>query len=80
MDGSCKSAGMRAGNGMTATVVRQFAPSRIEGQLLAQAFELVYGLRREKEQQSDLAASSVGPAHRGGNGEQALEVRLQGGV
>lgn len=29
------------GNAVTATVVRQFAPSRIERQLLAQVFDLV---------------------------------------
>ena len=31
------------GNAATATVVRQFAPSRIERQLLAQVFQLVCG-------------------------------------
>lgn len=31
----------RAGNAGTAAVVRQFAPSRMEKQLLAQAFDLV---------------------------------------
>ena len=45
MDGSSK----HAGNAMPATVVRQFTPSRIERQLLAQAFELVCGPRWEAE-------------------------------
>jgi len=38
MDGSWNN----AANAMTAMVARQFTPSRIERQLLAQAFELVY--------------------------------------
>lgn len=33
-----------------AVVVRQFVPSRIERQVLAQVFELVFGLGRESEQ------------------------------
>jgi len=35
-----------AGKAMLATVVRQFAPSRIERQLLAQVFECVVTVRR----------------------------------
>ena len=46
MDGSAIS----AGKGMTAMVVRQFTSSRIERQLLAQAFELVCGPRCEREE------------------------------
>jgi hypothetical protein len=34
---------INASNAMTGSVVRQFAPSRIERQLLAQVFELVCG-------------------------------------
>lgn len=39
----------RAGSAMTAVVVRQFAPSRIERDLLAQVFELVCRKRSEQE-------------------------------
>ena len=46
MDGSL----INAGNGMTAAVVRQFMPSRIEHQLLPQVFEVVCGERSELEQ------------------------------
>ena len=38
MEGS----GKRAGNARAACVVRQFQPSRIERQLLAQVFELIW--------------------------------------
>lgn len=31
----------KSGKGMTATVIREFTPSRIERQLLAQVFELI---------------------------------------
>jgi hypothetical protein len=37
----------RAARGTMAVVVRQFAPSRIERQLLAQAFELLCGRQSE---------------------------------
>jgi hypothetical protein len=45
MDGSSK----HGGKAMTAMVVRQFTPSRIERQLLAQVFELVCGPRWKAE-------------------------------
>ena len=45
MDGVFKS----AGNAVTAIVVRRFAPSRIERQLLAKAFELVCEVQGEAQ-------------------------------
>jgi len=39
-----------ASNGIVAPVVRQFAPSRIERQLLAQVFELVWDQRKEADE------------------------------
>jgi len=69
MDGPSSS----AGNALTAVVVRQFTPSRIERQLIAQAFELVCSQRGEMEA-SHSAAMSTALTHGVGTGEQAIEA------
>lgn len=73
MDGSS----IRAGNEMTAAVVRQFTPSRIERQLLAQVFELVCGQRSEVEE-SRSAGQSAAHTHRVDAGGQAIEAHVVG--
>lgn len=62
---------------MPATLVRQFTPSRIERQLLAEVFELVYGRRIEVEE-SHSAGRGPTQRRRGGDGEQAIEARVAG--
>jgi hypothetical protein len=73
MDGSLNC----AGNAMAALVVRQFAPSRIERQLLAQVFDLVCGQRCDMGQ-----SRSIGPRAaqmRGvGDGGQGIVVHVAG--
>ncbi len=49
----------RFAKGMTATVVRQFVPSRIEHQLLAQVFEIVYDQESGRDESRWAAQSSV---------------------
>ena len=66
-----------AGNALTAVVIRQFTPSRIERQLLAQVFELVCGPRCETEA-SHLAALRTSPTHGVSTGEQPTK-RLSAG-
>lgn len=57
----------QGGGGVTALVAREFAPSRIEHQLLAQVFELVCGPRGVGDE-SRLAEQSVSEAEdRGGD-------------
>jgi hypothetical protein len=73
MDGSS----INAGKGMTATVVRQFTSSRIERQLLAQAFELVCGPRCEVEE-SRLAESCASRSHCVSEGGHAIEPHVAG--
>ncbi len=73
MDGSS----IRAGNGMTATVVRQFTPSRIERQLLAQAFELVCGQRSDVEESRSTGQSAT-HTQRVDAGEQAIDAHVAG--
>jgi|CXWJ01.1.fsa_nt_gi hypothetical protein len=68
MDGSSIS----AGKGMTATVVRQYTSSRIERQLLAQAFELVCGSRCDVEE-SSLMEPYASRSHGVSEGGQAIE-------
>ena len=53
--------------GTTATVVRQFAPSRIEVQLLAQVFDLVCNQRWafEKSTQEEPELNAWAPANKG---------------
>ncbi len=55
MDGVFRS----AGNSVTAVVVRQFTPSRIERQLLARVFELVCEVQGEIQQSSTSEPSTV---------------------
>lgn len=62
-----------AGNALTAVVIRQFTPSRIERQLIAQAFELVCSQRGEVESPHS-AALSTAFTHGVGTGEQAIEA------
>ena len=63
MDGSLN----RAGNAMAALVVRQFTPSRIERQLLAQVFDLVCGQQCAMNE-SRSTGRSAAPTHRVGDG------------
>lgn len=66
-----------ASKGMTASVVRQFAPSRIERQLLAQVFELVCGQRSEgKDSRSGGRRSAPIPAE--GNGVPTAQGHVAG--
>ena len=67
----------KAGNALTAVVIRQFTPSRIERQLLAQAFELVCGQRCEAEA-SHAAALSIALTHGVSTGEQSMEALSAG--
>jgi hypothetical protein len=66
-----------AGNAVAAHVVRQFAPSRVEKQLLAQVFDLVCG-----QQCAVNASRSTGrgatPTHCVGDGGQAIVANLVG--
>ena len=66
-----------ASNGMTATVVREFTPSRIERQLLAQVFELVCGRRGESEEIPVRGPMSLQP-NRVGHVEQTIETHVAG--
>lgn len=68
----------KAGNAPTAVVIRQFTPSRIERQLLAQVFELVCGSQCELES-SHSAALSTSPTSGVSAGEQAIESPNRGG-
>lgn len=63
----------KAGNALTAVVLRQFTPSRIERQLLAQVFELVCGSRCEAKA-SHSAALSTALTHGVSTGEQSMEA------
>ena len=67
----------RAGNAMTATVVRQFTRSRIERQLLAQVFELVCAPHWAVEE-SPLATQGDARTERVGDSEQALQPHVAG--
>lgn len=71
------SSSISAGKGMTAMVVRQFRSSRIERQLLAQAFELVCGPRCEREE-SRLAEQYASQSHGVSEGGGALESHVAG--
>ena len=73
MDGSSS----KAVNALTAVVVRQFTPSRIERQLLVQVFELVCGQRCEVEASHSAALSTV-LSHGAGTGEQSMEAPSAG--
>jgi hypothetical protein len=73
MDGSLNS----AGNAMTAMVVRQFTPSRIERQLLAQVFDLVCDQRSDMGQSRSILWSAV-QTHRVGDGGQGIAAHVAG--
>jgi hypothetical protein len=73
MDGSLND----AGNAMAALVVRQFTPSRIEHQLLAQVFDLVYGQQCAAEE-SCSSGRIADPVHRLGDGGQAIVTHVAG--
>jgi hypothetical protein len=73
MDGSLND----AGNAMAAPVVRQFTPSRIEHQLLAQVFDLVCGQPCAAEESRFTGRSAV-PTHRVGDGGQAIIAHVAG--
>jgi len=66
-----------AGDALTAVVIRQFTPSRIERQLLAQVFELVCGPQCEAEA-SHATALSRSPTHGVRTGERAIEAPSAG--
>ncbi len=68
---------MKSDKGMMATVVRQFTPSRIEQQLLAQVFELVCGQRSELDE-SRSAVQNMASTPRVSDDEQAIETQLAG--
>jgi hypothetical protein len=67
----------RAGNAMTAVVARQFAPSRLERELLVRVFELVCGLG-SMAKDSDLAASGTGHTYGIGVVEESLHTQTEG--
>jgi hypothetical protein len=73
MDGALKD----AGNAMAAMVVRQFTPSRIERQLLAQVFDLVCCQRSEVEE-SRSTGQSAAHTHRVDDGGQATVAHVAG--
>lgn len=73
MDGSLNS----AGNAMAAMVVRQFTPSRIERQLLAQVFDLVCDQRCDMGQSRSIRWSAV-QTHRVGDGGQGIAAHVAG--
>ena len=73
MDGSLND----AGNAMAAPVVRQFTPSRIEHQLLAQVFDLVCG-RPCAAEESRFTGQIANPMHRLCDGGGAIVVRVAG--
>ena len=73
MDGSRKD----AGSAVTATVVRQFVPSRIERQVLAQAFELVCG-QRCKLERSACAGRNAMQTDRVGERGLAIDTHAAG--
>jgi len=54
-----------AGTAMTATVVRQFLPSRLERQLLARVFELVCDRQRVTETSPSTIGTAAGTQSRG---------------
>jgi hypothetical protein len=66
-----------AGNAMAALVVRQFAPSRIERQLLAQVFDLVCDQRCDVGQSRSIGRSAA-PTHRVGDGRQGFVAHVAG--
>ncbi len=67
--------GNRAGSAVTATVIRQFTPSRIERELLAQAFELVCG-QRHKVEATACEEPNAARTRRVGKGTQAIETHI----
>jgi hypothetical protein len=73
MDGSLND----AGKAMAALVVRQFTPSRIEHQLLAQVFDLICGRQCAVEESHSTERSAV-PTHRVGDGGQAIIGHIAG--
>jgi hypothetical protein len=73
MDGSMND----AGNAMAAVVVRQFTPSRIEHQLLAQVFDLVCGQQYAVDEPLS-TGRSADPTHRLGDGGQAIVAHAAG--
>ena len=66
-----------AGNAMAALVVRQFTPSRIEHQLLAQVFDLVCGQQYAVAELRSTGPSTA-PTHRLGDGGQAIVAHVAG--
>ena len=66
-----------AGNAMAALVVRQFTPSRIERQLLAQVFDLVCDQRCDVDQSRSIRRSAV-QTHRVGDGGQGIVAHVAG--
>lgn len=73
MDGSLNDAGIA----MVALVVRQFTPSRIERQLLAQVFDLVCGQQCAVDESRSSGRSTV-PTHRVGDGGQGIVAHVAG--
>ncbi len=66
-----------AGDAMTAVVARQFAPSRLERELLAQVFELVCGLGSGA---NDFDSATSGTSHTGSIGvaKESLHTQIEG--
>ena len=73
MDGSLND----AGHAMAAMVVRQFTPSRIERQLLAQVFDLVCDQRCETDESHSTGRSAT-QTHRVGDGGQGIVAHVAG--
>lgn len=67
----------RAGSAVTAAVVRQFTPSRIERELLAQVFELVCGQRSEADE-SHWSGQHTVETHRMRAAQRATETAAAG--
>jgi hypothetical protein len=66
-----------AGNAVVALVVRQFTPSRIEKQLLAQVFDLICGHQCAVDE-SRSTGKSAAPTHCMGDGGQAIAANVAG--
>jgi len=71
MDGALKD----AGNAMAAMVVRQFSPSRLECQLLAQVFDLVCDQHCAVDDAHSTIRSAV-PTHCVGDSAQAIVTHV----
>ena len=67
----------RAGNAVGAVVVRQFTPSRIESQLLAQVFELVCARQCDVEE-SRFTRHLADRIQRFGDSQQGIKAHSAG--